>query len=121
MDTCRPLLDSAGFGGGGRAAIGENVEIQDAFVEFTECVRDGGYDVGDLTFGAPAGQPPADGEGDGEGRGQGQRQQGFGDRSGRWAQQLGLDYEDPAVAEVIDGCIPIIDEAFTNAGVGGRP
>jgi len=120
MDVCQPIIESAGFGAGGRAAIGENVEIQDALVEFSACVRDGGYDVGDLSLGGPGpgNEPPADGgEGD-EPRGQGQGQGGFGDRSARIADQLGLDVEDPQVSAVIDGCMPIIDEAFTAAGIG---
>ncbi len=120
MDICQPIIESAGFGAGGRAAIGENVEIQDALVEFSACVRDGGYDVGDLNLGGPGngGQAPADGEQGDEPRGQGQGQGGFGDRTARFADQLGLDFEDPEVAAVIDGCMPVIDEAFTAAGIG---
>lgn len=120
MDVCQPIIASAGFGAGGRAALGENVEIQDALIEFSACVRDGGYDVGDLTLGGPgnAAEPPADGEAGNEQRGQGEGQGGFGDRSARLADQLGLDVEDPEVAAIIDGCMPIIDEAFTAAGIG---
>lgn len=117
MAACGEILEGAGFGGGGRAALTENPEITDAFVEFSDCVRDAGYDVGDLALGAPGGQ--GQGQGDGEGqRGQGQGQGGFGDRNERIAEQLGLDYEDPAVAETIDGCMPIIDTALANAGIG---
>ena len=126
MDACGEILQSAGFGGGGgRAALTDNPEITDAFVEFSDCVRDAGYDVGDLTLGGPGGQGQGAGDGqgagagDGEGqRGQGQGQGGFGDREERIAEQFGLDYDDPAVAETIDGCMPIIDTALANAGVG---
>lgn len=122
MEVCRPLIEQVGFGAGGRAAIGENVEIQDALVEFSACVRDAGYDVGDLELGVP-GQGQGQGGGEGEtlpagGRGQGQGQDGFGDRSARFAEQLGLDYEDPEVAIVIDDCMTVVDEAFSAAGVG---
>ena len=125
LDTCRPLIEEAGFGGGQRAGIGENVEIQDALVSFSACIRDAGYDVGDVQLGGGpgqgGGQPPADGEAaDGEGarRGQGAREGGFGDPNARFATQLGLDYEDPEVAAAVDGCASVIEEAFAAAGIG---
>ncbi|NNE97070.1 MAG: hypothetical protein HKN24_13675 [Acidimicrobiales bacterium] len=122
LEVCRPLIENVGFGGGQRAAIAENVEIQDALVEFSECVRDAGYDVGDIELGRPG--PPAAGAGTEDGaptdgqRGQGERQGGFGDRSARFAVQLGLDYEDPEVAAVVDECGTIIDDALAGAGIG---
>lgn len=129
MQSCVDILASAGFGGGGRAALAENAEFQDALVDFSECVRDAGYDVGDLTFGGP---PQGDGAGDGPQVGtdggdpppRGERQDGFGDRAARIADQLGLDIDDPDVAATIDDCMPVIDTALANAGVGapgGRP
>ena len=121
MTACREHLDGAGFGGGGRAALAENVEVQDAFVAFSQCVRDAGYDVGDLTLGPPGGAPPREGDAnEGQGdrqRGEGQRQGGFGDRSDRIANQLGLDPDDPDVVTALDGCMPILDQALANAGV----
>lgn len=126
MDTCGEILQQTGFGGGRREAM-ESAEVQDAFLQFSQCVRDAGYDVGDLTLGGPGpGTDPGPGEGTGappdEGEGQaGERQPGFGDRSERFADQLGLDPEDPAVAETIEGCMAIIDEAFATAGVGQPP
>lgn len=128
LGECRPLIEDAGFGGGQRAAIGENVEIQDALVEFSACIRDAGYDVGDLQLGGggqgnAAGQADGnatDGDADGEGtpRGQGQRQGGFGNRNERLSAQLGLDYADADVAAAVDECAIVIEEAFTAAGVG---
>ncbi|MEM8705128.1 MAG: hypothetical protein AAGE98_01625 [Actinomycetota bacterium] len=123
MAACGEILQTAGFGGGGgRAGLADNPEITDAFVEFSACVRDAGYDVGDLTLGGPGGGQGAgagQGAGDGQGqRGQGQGQGGFGDRGERIAEQLGLDDEDPAVVETIDQCMPIIDTALAGAGVG---
>ncbi|NNE95915.1 MAG: hypothetical protein HKN24_07795 [Acidimicrobiales bacterium] len=126
LETCRPLIEEAGFGGGQRASIGENVEIQDALVSFSACVRDAGYDVGDVQLGGPGGanQPPPEAAADPDAaddaapRGQGERQGGFGNRNERFATQLGLDYEDPDVAAVVDECAIIIEEAFTAAGVG---
>lgn len=131
-EVCQEFLQQAGFGGGRRAAT-ESPELQDALLEFSQCVRDAGYDVGDLTLGGPgggqgagagaaAGQGNQGGDGDAAGEGgQGQggrRQQGFGNRSANFANQLGLDAEDPAVQETIDGCMPLIDEAFTALGIG---
>ncbi len=122
-EVCFPLLDGVGFGGGGRAALGDNPELQDAFVAFSDCIRSEGFDVGDLSLGGGPGAggqdgdtPPADGEG--PQRGQGQGQGGFGDRNARFAQNLGLDASDPAVAAALDVCAPIIDAAFSAVGVG---
>lgn len=128
-ESCRAVLEQAGFGGGARQAI-ESPEVQDALLEFSACVRDAGYDVGDLTLGAPgarpqggdgsgqaAQDPDADGEATAQGGGgqAGQRQGGFGNRGARFADQLGLDYDDPAVQDTIDGCLSIIEEAFASA------
>ncbi|MGH1491408.1 MAG: hypothetical protein ACRBK7_18755 [Acidimicrobiales bacterium] len=134
MDGCREILEQTGFGGGGRGQALESPEIQDALLDFSQCVRDAGYDVGDLTLQGPgaggggqgaggnAGAADANTDADtdadaGEG-GRGQRQQGFGNPSARFATGLGLDYEDPDVQETIDGCAPIVDEAFAAAGIG---
>lgn len=126
MDACNSLLGETAFGGRGAAL--ESPEVQDGLLAFSDCVREAGYDVGDLTLGgAPGGQgggqeagnaEGADGEGGGDGPPGGERQQGFGNRSARFADQLGLDYEDPDVMTAIDGCAPLIEEAFANAGLG---
>lgn len=126
FQSCSEVLEQTGFGGGRRAAL-ESTEVQDALLEFSACVRAEGFDVGDLTL-----QPPGGAGGGGAGgnanagenaQGDGQppqRQQGFGDPNARYAEGLGLDYEDPAVVEAIDGCSTIIDEAFAAAGIAGR-
>ena len=128
MDTCGSLLEGTAFGGG-RGAAQDSPEFQDGLLAFSACVRDDGYDVGDLTLGGgPGGGPGGEGAnedstagagpvaGDGQ---EGQRQGGFGNRGARFAENLGLDYEDPAVAETIDACMPIIDEAFAGFGPQG--
>lgn len=129
MDACREVLDGAGFGGG-RRAIADNTEIADAMLEFSDCVRGEGFeDVADLTLG-----PPGDGDGDGAGDadggavgpgeggppegGRGEPEGGFGDRSTLFAERMGLDSEDPDVVAAMDTCLPIIDDAFAEAGVG---
>ncbi len=122
MAECRSILEGAGFGGGGRAAIADNVEVQDALVEFSDCVRDDGWDVGDLELGgrnngggdAAADEAPRE-RGNEAG---GERREGFGNRNNRFATGLGLDPEDPDVQATMEQCAPIIEEAFSNAGVG---
>ena len=125
MDSCADILADIGFGGGARGGggLGDNVEIQDALVELTDCMRDQGFDEAtELTLGQPgggqdgdgAGQPPADGQ-----RGQGERQgPGQGGQTTRFITQMGLDPEDPAVVAAMEVCAPILNEAFTAAGVG---
>lgn len=131
LTECRPLIEAAGFGGGGRAGLADNVEVADALIEFSDCVRDDGWDVGDLELGGGPGAggdgAPAAGEGDGEGAGGegrggnaegGQRGDGFRDPTARFARGLGLDPEDPDVQATMEKCQPIITEAFTAAGIG---
>ena len=121
MDVCTELLPEGGFGGGGRAALGDNPELQDAFVAYSECIRDQGFDVGDLTFGGGPGAgdgPPADG--DAPQRGQGAGQGDFGDPSTRLAEQLGLDVDDPAVAAALEVCGSVLTTAFSDAGIEAR-
>ena len=119
MVSCASTLETIGFGGGQRASLGENTELQDAFVEFSACIRDQGYDVGDLTFGFGPGQGP-DGSETGEPpeRGEGETRGDFGDRNARFADQMGLDISDPDVAATFDECGPIIDTAFSGLGLG---
>ncbi|BAN03531.1 hypothetical protein [Ilumatobacter coccineus] len=126
--ACGDLLGDANFGGG-RAAGGfaDNTAIQDALVELTECVRDAGFpEATEVTFGQP-GQATGNGAGadaDGSGgpaqRGQGQGGgPGQGDIGLRFAGQMGLDADDPEVIAAMETCTPILDEAFTEAGLGG--
>ena len=133
-EACQDELAAGGFGGGNRREALESPEIQDALVEFSDCVRDQGYDVGDLTLGQGNG-PGQNNDGQGQANAeqadaageeaesnqppQGQREGGFGNRTNRFAQQLGLDPEDPEVIAAIEVCTSIIEDAFTNAGVGG--
>ena len=110
-----------------RTGVGDNVVLQDALVEYTDCIRDQGFDVGDITLGGPGpGGPNADGaqnapeagQGQGDNARGGNRQGGFGDPAQRLANRLGLDMEDPDVQAALEVCQPIIDEAFTGFGPG---
>ena len=124
MDACSDILEGVGFGGG-RGAIADNTEIADAMLEFSECIRSEGFeDVADLTLGRPGGGADAGADGTADGPpegGRGNREGGFGDRSTAFAERLGLDPEDPAVIAAMDTCMPIVDQAFTDAGIGQAP
>lgn len=123
MTACGEILQDAGFGGGGRRAALDDPDVQDALVAFSECLRDEGLDVGDLQLGGGQGGQATDGqgaEGDGPQRGQGQGQGGFANRTDRFARQLDLDTDDPAVAAALDGCTPILDEALGQLGRGAN-
>ena len=122
METCGETLQGVGFGGG-RAGFADDPAVQDAFVAYSECLRDAGLDVGDLQLGGGPGTggPAGDQAGEGDGaprRGQGQAQGGFGNRENRFANQLGLDPEDPEVAAALESCGPILDEALAGFGPG---
>ena len=117
MDVCREVVDDIAFGGGGQGALAEAPEVQDSFLEFSDCVRTEGFeDVPDLDLGAPG--SVQDGSGIHRGLGEGDHETGFGDRTGLYAESLGLDPEDPAVIAAFEVCLPIIDQAYTDAGAG---
>jgi hypothetical protein len=124
MQSCSEILGDVGFGGG-RAGTFDETELQDAYLEFSECIRTEGFeDVPDLSFQAPGGGRPGAGDGaptppaDGSApeRGEGQRAGNFGDRTSRLAEGLDLDPDDPAVIAALDACSPIIDNAFGGPG-----
>ena len=131
--ACQSLLEGVTFGGG-RGGFQNNVELQDAFVKFGDCLRAEGLEVGDLTFGRRA----VDGTGDGINQGSGPAgvQEGLGgsrpdgpppagaadgqrgpggDPTARIARGLGLDTSDPAVAAALTTCQPILTDAFSSA------
>ncbi len=140
MDTCRQELGTTGFGPGGRQGNFDPAAIQEAMLPYTQCLRDAGLDVGDLTFGPPPGAdgagagrtgtaapgavPPAPGTGatgtdatgtgaTGAGRPEGG---GFGDRGDFIARRLGQDPTDPAWIEANKTCQPLLETAFANRG-----
>ena len=122
LEACSDELDGVGFGGGrGAGGLADNTELQDAFFELSECMRDEGFDVGDLQFGGGGGQggPGGGGEDGPPARGQGQGQGRFGDPNRLIAQALDLDPEDPAVAAALEVCGDIIENAFAQIQPGG--
>lgn len=129
MDACGDIIEDAGFGGGRRAARFDDPAVQDAFLAFSECIRDQGFeDVPDLATpagrggqaeGAGDGAGPGDGAGAGEGApegGRGQRDGAFGDRASRLAERLELDPDDPEVVAAVDTCLPILDGVLGGQG-----
>jgi hypothetical protein len=114
-EACSGLLEGTTFGAnrGGRFD-----QIQEAFLAFTECLRDEGLDVGDIDLASRAGAP-------GEGQGGGQAgAPGNGTGEGLTAERLegvipGLDAKDPATQPAIDVCRPALVEAFDGLGLGG--
>ncbi|MCH7790600.1 MAG: hypothetical protein IH940_14335, partial [Acidobacteria bacterium] len=130
METCVALIEGVGFGGRGRRGLVDDTELQDAFVEFSDCIRDEGFDVGDLEFDGPRGRPGPGGE-DGAPGGFGEdgppefgedgpdREGGFGDRSGFIAESLGLDPDDPDVVAALELCGPVLEEATAGFRPGG--
>lgn len=53
LDVCGPLVEGASFLPGGVG--GFDAETEDAFLEFTQCLRDNGVDVDDPDFSNPGG------------------------------------------------------------------
>ncbi|MDA2988478.1 MAG: hypothetical protein O2815_05290 [Actinomycetota bacterium] len=122
MDACADILENTSFGGGGRGGDFDEIAMQDAYLEFSDCIREQGFeDIEDLSFQAPGGRGGAGGAGGDEdppedgaapGRGEGQREANFGDANSRFAEALGLDPDDPAVVAALDKCSPLIENAF---------
>lgn len=130
QEACGDLIQGVAFGGGPGGGRFDQTAIQDGLNRFTECLRDEGLDVDDVTMptpgqggpggggtlpegatpgsgggfdGGPPGSPPADGGGDGGGF----------DPTARIIEQLGLDDTDPAVAAAVDSCSSVLTDAFT--------
>jgi hypothetical protein len=141
MQACRSILDGVTFGGGrgGPGGAFDNTALQDALVQFSDCLRGEGLDVGDLSFGAPnQNRQGSSGTGQGNsgtgstggtggtgstggtgGTDQAQPPSGRrgpgGDPTQRMIERLGLDPNDPAVQAAFQKCQPILQSAFANA------
>ncbi len=132
LDTCRDLMPAGGPGGGGGAQF-DRTGIQDAFNNFTSCLRDQGLEVDDIDFaagpggGAPPGgsipaggvQPPTSDGGfqgppPGNGGAGGPGGDGF-DPTARIIEQLGLDANDPTVSAAVDACSSNLTSALPGA------
>ena len=134
LALCQEEAGADNFGAGARnndARAG----VQENLLSYTQCLRDEGLDVGDLGGGGPGAGGPGggngpggggngagNGDGGGPGAGQARGNGGAGvDRSARFAQVLGLDVADPAVAAALETCEPVLEEAFAGAFGGNAP
>jgi hypothetical protein len=96
---------------GSLAGILGSQSFADALVSFSQCVRDDGYDVEDLTFPALAGALLGSGM----------------DPSNPdpnavvpiLATAVGLDPDDPAVVDTVSGCVVVIQSGLAGLGLGG--
>jgi hypothetical protein len=116
QSACEGLLGDATFGGG-RFGGGDQAARNDAFVAYSECLRSEGLDVGDVVpgqGGGPGNGTPDDGAGPPPG---GPEQ---GDRSGRIADAMGLDPDDPAVQDALAVCDPVLQDAIGGFGPGAE-
>ena len=140
LEACGDLIEDIGPGGGGPGGGDfDATGIQDAFNEFTECLRDEGLEVDDIEFGVGPGGgaiggrpdgatgtppgggslpdggfqggPPAGSIPDG-GPGGGPGGEGF-NPTDRLIQQLELDEDDPAVIAAVEVCQAVLETAFT--------
>lgn len=132
MTACGDLMEGlmVGMGGGDFDQEG----ISEALYSYTQCLRDEGLDVGDITLDSMmpggGGGAPGDGEagddaamptmdpGDMPEPAEGQQGPG-GDMSDRYAEQLGQDASDPAWIAANEVCQPVLEEAMSAAGFGG--
>lgn len=131
MTACSDLMDGLQIGPGSRSVDQE--AMSEALYSYTQCLRDEGLDVGDITLDSQrpgGGQGPAAGTGTGatqptaapaggqpDAPAQGERGGGA-DISDRFAEQLGQDATDPAWIAANETCQPVLTEAMTAAGVG---
>lgn len=137
MTACGDLMDGLQMGMGGGGSFDQE-GISEALYSYTQCLRDEGLDVGDITLdsmmpgggggqGAPdaaagtAETPPSLAAGDDARPSFAPGEQGpGGNMTDRFAEQLGQDATDPAWIAANETCQPVLEEAMTAAGVGGQ-
>lgn len=133
QEACGDLIEGVTLGGGQGGGRFDQTAIQDGLNEFTDCLRDEGLDVDDVSLrgpgqgdGPPDGSIPAGGPTGSDGGGgfaggppgslpdgaDGPGGSGF-DPTARFVEQLGLDDTDPATAAALEVCTPLLTEAFT--------
>ncbi|MCJ7827258.1 MAG: hypothetical protein MUP36_03350 [Demequinaceae bacterium] len=125
MDACGTLMEGLAFGGG-RGGVGEfdQSATEDAMLEYTECLRTQGLDVGDLTMSGPgqgggipveAAPEPADPEGAPP---SGVGGEGF-DRMDMFARMLDQDPDDHEWIAANDVCGSLLEGAIGGMGPVG--
>jgi hypothetical protein len=131
MTACGDLMEGLSVGPGGGDF--DSDAMNEALYVYTQCLRDEGLDVGDITLdgrfgggqapdgaGAPGatGVPPVD-QGDQPAPPADGVRGGGDDPTDRFATQLDQDPEDPAWITANEVCQPALAEAMTSAGVPG--
>lgn len=120
LDTNDPATQSALFGcqgqlddavGGQLTELLESQTVEEALALFSQCVRDGGYDVADLTLpgliaGALGGDLGEDPRGE------------TGSIDPFLAAALKLDPQDVEVLNTVDGCATIVEQNLNDLGLG---
>lgn len=131
MTACGDLMEGLSMGAGDGGF--DSGAMNETFYAYTQCLRDEGLDVGDITLdggfgggqgpgGAAAGDAtlapfPSDGDQPGP-PADGVQGGGF-DSTDRFATQLGQDPEDPAWIAANEVCQPALEEAMTSVGMPG--
>ncbi len=116
IEICVEESGADRFGTGNRAQ--QQDQITERLLGYTQCLRDQGLDVGDLTPpGAGGGQGAQQGAQPGQARGNIGTVEG---RGARVAQFLGLDPDDPVTADALAACDDELVAAFAG-GPGGSP
>lgn len=126
MTACADLAQGLQIGGG--AGGFDQTAMTEALYTYTQCLRDQGLDVGDITLGmgradggtqsgaAPSAgaTPPSAAPGDGQAPAPGESGGGF-NITDRFAEQLGQDPTDPAWIAANKVCQPALEKAMTSA------
>jgi len=129
MTACGDLMDGLQIGPG--SGNFDTDAISEAMYSYTQCLRDEGLDVGDITLDSmrpgsgpgtgaatDATQPTAAPGGDRpEAPAAGERGPGA-NMTDRFAEQLGQDATEPAWIAANETCQPVLADAMTSAGVG---
>ncbi len=111
--------------------------INEALYAYTQCLRDEGLDVGDITLGGlmggmgspggASGEAGPENAGDAPALADGEQPErppegvrgGGGDPSERYAEQLGQDADDPAWTAANEVCQPVLEDAMSSTGMPG--
>jgi hypothetical protein len=117
QEACGDLMEGVDLGGFGGGDFDPEA-MQEATLEYTQCLRDEGLEVDDLDFnaqggpgggaGVPAGGSIPEGGSIPAGGPGGPGADG-GDPNDRLAEILGLDPEDPTTAAALDACAPLLE------------
>ncbi len=110
VEDCGDLLDGVTFGGGALGDDFDTSEIEEALYAYTDCLRDEGLDVGDISIDLGSGASLRTGAATGTSSGS--------DSSDRFALRLGYDPDDPEWVAADAVCQPVLQSALAGAAGG---